>query len=115
MSRKFNITLNGKSYVVEVSEIKEDDATVEETPVIKTPDIEEIEDTTVEDKIVVENKPETHGKIGKLKSILPFKKLKPQDNSLMGDLFGWAGIAANDEDFSIPGFFTPSASRKQGS
>lgn len=68
-----------------------------------------------EDKIVVENKPETHGKIGKLKSILPFKKLKPQDNSLMGDLFGWAGIAANDEDFSMPGFFTPSASRKQGS
>ena len=68
-----------------------------------------------EDKIIVDNKPETHGKIGKLKNILPFKKVKSQDTSLMGDLFGWAGIAANDEDFSMPGFFTPNASRKQGS
>ena len=68
-----------------------------------------------EDKIIVENKPETHGKIGKLKNILPFKKVKQQDNSLMGDLFGWAGIAANDEEFSMPGFFTPNTSRKQGS
>jgi hypothetical protein len=40
------------------------------------------------------------------------KKAKREDNSLMGDLFGWAGIAANDEDFSIPGFFTPA--KKQG-
>ncbi len=30
----------------------------------------------------------------------------------MGDLFGWAGVAANDEDFSIPGFFTTAASKK---
>ena len=91
----------------------------------ETPEPDEDEDATLaqlasefaktEDKIVVDNKPETHGKIGKLKNILPFKKMKQQDNSLMGDLFGWAGIAANDEDFSMPGFFTPSASRKQGS
>lgn len=53
-------------------------------------------------------------KIGKLKNILPFKKAKRDDNGPMGDLFGWAGIAANDEDFSIPGFFTPAASKKQG-
>lgn len=91
----------------------------------ETPKSDEDEDATLaqlasefaktEDKIVVDNKPETHGKIGKLKNILPFKKAKREDNSLMGDLFGWAGIAANDEDFSMPGFFTPSASRKQGS
>ena len=45
------------------------------------------------------------GKIGKLKNILPFKKMKRDDSGLMGDLFGWAGIAANDDDFTIPGFF----------
>lgn len=51
------------------------------------------------------------GKIGKLKNILPFKKAKREDTGLMGDLFGWAGIAANDDDFSIPGFFTGAASK----
>ncbi len=66
------------------------------------------------DDIVVDNKHESYGKIGKLKNILPFKKAKQEDNNLMGDLFGWAGFAANDEDFSMPGFFTPNASRKQG-
>ena len=66
-----------------------------------------------EDKIISTPKSESQGKIGKLKNILPFKKAKRDDNSLMGDLFGWAGIAANDEEFSMPGFFTPA--RKQGS
>ena len=65
-----------------------------------------------EDKIPTTPKAETSGKIGKLKNILPFKKAKREDTSLMGDLFGWAGIAANDEDFSIPGFFTQVASKK---
>ncbi len=55
------------------------------------------------DKIVTP-RPETRSKIGKLKNILPFKKVKKQDNGIMGDLFGWAGVA-NDEDFTIPGFF----------
>lgn len=63
-----------------------------------------------EDTIETTTKNETHGKIGKLKNILPFKKSKRDDSGLMGDLFGWAGIAANDDDFSIPGFF----SKKQG-
>jgi hypothetical protein len=63
-----------------------------------------------EDKIVDEPKTTSGGKIGKLKNILPFKKAKRDDGGLMGDLFGWAGIAANDDDFSIPGFFT----KKQG-
>lgn len=67
-----------------------------------------------QDKIPVTPRASTTGKIGKLKNILPFKKAKRDDNGLMGDLFGWAGIAANDEDFSIPGFFTPAASKKQG-
>ena len=56
------------------------------------------------DKIVAPAKPETRGKIGKLKNILPFKKAKRDDSGIMGDLFGWAGVA-NDEDFTIPGFF----------
>ena len=67
-----------------------------------------------QDKIPATQKTSGAGKIGKLKNILPFKKAKRDDNGLMGDLFGWAGIAANDEDFSIPGFFTPAASKKQG-
>lgn len=64
-----------------------------------------------EDKIP-QQKNETHGKIGKLKNILPFKKAKRDDSGLIGDLFGWAGIAANDEEFSIPGFFANA--KKQG-
>ena len=56
------------------------------------------------DKIVAPAKPEARGKIGKLKNILPFKKAKRDDSGIMGDLFGWAGVA-NDEDFTIPGFF----------
>ena len=38
--------------------------------------------------------------------------MKRVDTGLMGDLFGWAGIAANDEDFTIPGFFTNAAAKK---
>ena len=46
-------------------------------------------------------------KIGKLKNILPFKKAKKEDPSIFGDLFGWAGIAANEDDerFALPDFF----------
>ena len=58
-----------------------------------------------EDKIETPSRPATRGKIGKLKNILPFKKAKHEESGLMGDLFGWAGVAANDEDFTIPGFF----------
>ena len=67
-----------------------------------------------EDKIPSAPKTETSGKIGKLKNILPlpFKKVKRDDSGIMGDLLGWAGVAANDEDFSIPGFFTQAASKK---
>ncbi|MCM1294070.1 MAG: hypothetical protein NC311_00715 [Muribaculaceae bacterium] len=65
-----------------------------------------------QDKIATTPKTENHGKIGKLKNILPFKKARRDDSGLMGDLFGWAGVAANDEDFAIPGFFTNAASKK---
>ncbi len=65
-----------------------------------------------QDKIPARAQNESHGKIGKLKNILPFKKAKRDDSGLMGDLFGWAGIAANDDDFAIPGFFTTAASKK---
>lgn len=58
-----------------------------------------------QDKVVSAKKGSERGKIGKLKNILPFKKMKRDDSGLMGDLFGWAGIAANDDDFTIPGFF----------
>ena len=65
-----------------------------------------------QDKLETPSKPATRGKIGKLKNILPFKKAKHDDSGLMGDLFGWAGVAANDEEFTIPGFFTNAASKK---
>lgn len=64
-----------------------------------------------QDKIPSENKGSSRSKIGKLRNILPFKQSKHKDQGL-GDLFGWAGIAANDEDFSVPGFFTNASSRK---
>ena len=64
-----------------------------------------------QDKIASETKSSTRSKIGKLRNILPFKQSKHKDQGL-GDLFGWAGIAANDEDFSVPGFFTNVASKK---
>lgn len=59
-----------------------------------------------QDKIVNTTKTSSRGgRIGKLKNILPFKKAKNNESSLMGDLFGWAGVAANDEEFGIPEFF----------
>jgi len=64
-----------------------------------------------QDKIAAPAPAPTHGKIGKLKNILPFKKARRDDTGLMGDLFGWAGVAANDEDFTIPGFFTTAAKK----
>lgn len=64
-----------------------------------------------QDKIASETKSSARNRIGKLRNILPFKQSKHKDTGL-GDLFGWAGIAANDEDFSVPGFFTNAASRK---
>jgi len=64
-----------------------------------------------QDKIASPAPTSTHGKIGKLKNILPFKKARRDDTGLMGDLFGWAGVAANDEDFTIPGFFTTAAKK----
>ena len=65
-----------------------------------------------QDQIPTTQKNTSNGKISKLKNILPFKKAKRDDSGLMGDLFGWAGIAANDEDFSIPGFFTSAGGQK---
>ena len=65
-----------------------------------------------QDKINTPQKTSSRSKIGKLKNILPFKKAKHDDSGLMGDLFGWAGVASNDEDFTIPGFFTNAAAKK---
>lgn len=64
-----------------------------------------------QDKIASETKSSGRSKIGKLRNILPFKQSKHKDQGL-GDLFGWAGVAANDEDFSVPGFFTNASSKK---
>nr|MBQ0091085.1 hypothetical protein [Candidatus Enterousia merdequi] len=64
-----------------------------------------------QDKIKSETKSQSRSKIGKLRNILPFKQSKHKDQGI-GDLLEWAGIAANDEDFSVPGFFTNAASRK---
>ena len=66
----------------------------------------------VQDKVKTFEKGSERGKISKLKSILPFTKKKRDDTGIMGDLFGWAGVAANDEEFSIQGFFTNVASKK---
>ena len=91
-------------------------ASGEEKPVVDDTDmtLERLANEFVEnqDKLDTPTKPMGRGKIGKLKNILPFKKAKHDDSGLMGDLFGWAGVAANDEDFTIPGFFANAASKK---
>lgn len=108
---------------MDAAPIPEYEPTAADEPVAE-PDVPQISDTDAtlaqlasefaenEDKIVPMPRAENHGKIGKLKNILPFKKAKRDDAGLMGDLFGWAGIAANDDEFSIPGFFTNAASKK---
>lgn len=63
-----------------------------------------------QDKIASSTKSSSRSKIGKLRNILPFKQSKHKDQGL-GDLFGWAGVAANDEEFGIPEFF-PTAAKK---
>ena len=64
-----------------------------------------------QDKISSAIKSSSRSKIGKLRNILPFKQSKHHDQGL-GDLFGWAGVAVNDEEFSVPGFFTTASSKK---
>ena len=64
-----------------------------------------------QDNFLPSKKSSGHG-ISRLKRVLPFGKPKREDPGIMGDLFGWAGIAANDEEFSMPGFFTNVASKK---
>lgn len=104
---------------LDVSEDKETENIIEPQPVQETNDLSV--DLTLEqlatefaenqDKIKSETKNSARNRIGKLRNILPFKQSKHKDTGL-GDLFGWAGIAANDEEFSVPGFFTNAASRK---
>ncbi|MCQ2582138.1 MAG: hypothetical protein MJ170_04160 [Alphaproteobacteria bacterium] len=102
----------------EIEDSDDDEASEEvakDEPVVNTPDAD-IEDITLQqlatefiesqDKIVNTTKSNSKSKIGKLKNILPFSKQKQrEDTGLMGDLFGWAGFAANDEEFSMPDFF----------
>ncbi|MCQ2574645.1 MAG: hypothetical protein MJ156_00890 [Alphaproteobacteria bacterium] len=64
-----------------------------------------------QDKIKTNNKTSVKTKISKLKNILPFRQTKHKDTE-DGDLFGWAGVAANDEEFSVPGFFTSMTAKK---
>ena len=105
-----------------------EDVHPDEEPVVETPEPVAVDESfddadatlaslatefvDVQDKVPTFKKSPERGKISKLKSILPFKKKKHEDTGIMGDLFGWAGVAANDEDFSIPGFFTNVASKK---
>ena len=85
-----------------------DDNAPDQAPIIDNTDatLEQLAAEFVQNEDKIESSPRTtgRGKIGKLKNILPFKKARRDDSGLMGDLFGWAGIAANDDDFSIPGF-----------
>lgn len=53
-----------------------------------------------------------NGRLGKLRKYLPFKPQTKKKDPGLDNLFDWAGSAANDEDFSVPGFFTNIASKK---
>ncbi len=106
---------------VETEQAAADDVITDEVEEIDAPIFEDDSDATLaqlasefaesQDKIPA-TRPETQGKIGKLKNILPFKRGKREDTGLMGDLFGWAGIAANDDDFALPGFFANATGKK---
>ncbi len=101
-----------KPLAEDITESKDSVETVEE-PIDENEDIsvdatlEQLATEFVEnqDKITTENKSSSRSKIGKLRNILPFKQSKHKDQNF-SDLFNWGGIAANDEDFSVPGFFT---------
>ncbi len=105
----------------EMTPLAEDEKEEIEQPIEETSETDLSVDATLEqlasefvsnqDKIASETKQQSRSKIGKLRNILPFKQSKHKDQG-MGDLLEWAGIAANDEDFSVPGFFTNAASRK---
>ncbi|MCL2748573.1 MAG: hypothetical protein FWE50_00675 [Alphaproteobacteria bacterium] len=63
----------------------------------------------VESQGISEPAPTARGtRMGKLKNILPFKKAKKDDTSMLGDLFGWAGIAANEDEATTQSFFRAS-------
>ncbi len=96
--------------VVEMSEPTPNDDSLEKSDATLESLATEFAD--IQDKMPTFKKGSERGKISKLKNILPFKKMKRDDTGIMGDLFGWAGVAANDEEFSIPGFFTNVASKK---
>ncbi len=100
------LTENIKSNVSDKKTYDEDEENIDAT-------LEQLatEFVQTQDKIASETKSSGRGKIGKLRNILPFKQSKHKDQGL-GDLFGWAGVAANDEDFSVPGFFTNTSSKK---
>ena len=102
--------VNEKTIEPDEPEYEPDDAHDEDVAVDATLEQLATEFAESQDKIATENK-SARGKIGKLRNILPFKQSKHKDQGL-GDLFGWAGVAANDEDFSVPGFFTNAASKK---
>jgi hypothetical protein len=65
-----------------------------------------------DDAVAAPVKSPAKSSIGKLKNILPFKKAKSDSGALLGDLFGWAGVAANDDEFSVPGFFAKAGSNQ---
>lgn len=100
-----------------------EDARQDDAPIAESQTVEEI-DATLESlasefadtqtTISAGKKGSGRSRIGKLKNILPlpFSGKKKDDTGLMGDLFGWAGIAANDDDFTIPGFFTNAVGKK---
>lgn len=99
---------------IEIEPEVEEDTVIKETDTNTDATLEKLaaEFATKQDEIISTPNMAPVGKIGKLKNILPFKKAKREESGLMSDLFGWAGIAANDDEFSIPGFFTTSASKK---
>ena len=103
-------SLNDDKNDADMSVLQEPDNTTDETDATLEKLATEFAEN--QDKIVNTTKSSARGgRIGKLKNILPFKKSKHNESSLMGDLFGWAGVAANDEEFAIPEFF-PTAAKK---
>ncbi len=78
-----------------------DDATLEK---LATEMVSQLAETTPAPKSTTTV--QKQGRLGKFKNVIGLSsKRSSGDSGFMADLFGWAGVAANDDSFAMPDFF----------
>ncbi len=82
--------------------IDPDDATLEK---LATEMVSQLAETTPAPKTTTTVQKQG-GRLGKFKNVIGLSsKRSSGDSGFMADLFGWAGVAANDDSFAMPDFF----------